>query len=267
MNTYKTNYQPFFIVFSKEYKIKYIKKYEIEYFYQITTDNNNIPAVPDDTVDILFDCSKFAENTVRGTVVLPDNNALLGNSHTYFGITFNSKIYTVLSKLYPAEVINGGIISADDLFGNSSLTREITSTNNFELQIQLFLDSYIPFYFKLTESQNSNILGSEIHKIITDFNGNITAAQIAEKSGYSVRYVNKVFKNTFGIGPKKFIEIYRFQHSANAILTASDIDLTQIAFDLGYYDQSHFIKKFHEFSGFSPGEYRKLILKKTDPNK
>ncbi|WP_350340143.1 helix-turn-helix domain-containing protein [Paraflavitalea speifideaquila] len=33
--------------------------------------------------------------------------------------------------------------------------------------------------------------------------------------------------------------------------------LTDIAYECGYYDQSHFIHDFKEFSGYHPGQYFK----------
>jgi AraC-like DNA-binding protein len=33
------------------------------------------------------------------------------------------------------------------------------------------------------------------------------------------------------------------------------IDLTQLAFECGFYDQSHLIKEFKTFSGYTPAEY------------
>lgn len=36
--------------------------------------------------------------------------------------------------------------------------------------------------------------------------------------------------------------------------------IAHIAAESGYYDQSHFIKEFKRFTGFTPEQYRKEIL-------
>jgi AraC-like DNA-binding protein len=46
----------------------------------------------------------------------------------------------------------------------------------------------------------------------------------------------------------------RFQAATQQKLTGVR-DLTEIAYACGYYDQSHFIKDFRQFSGYTPKEY------------
>jgi AraC-like DNA-binding protein len=36
--------------------------------------------------------------------------------------------------------------------------------------------------------------------------------------------------------------------------------LSDIAFENGYADQSHFIRAFQEFAGFTPNQYQKQLL-------
>ena len=49
-------------------------------------------------------------------------------------------------------------------------------------------------------------------------------------------------------------------HEAVARLQAGEADsLAQLALDLGYYDQAHFIKEFTALVGKPPGEYRRAI--------
>jgi methylphosphotriester-DNA--protein-cysteine methyltransferase len=63
-----------------------------------------------------------------------------------------------------------------------------------------------------------------------------------------------VFKHFSGFSPKLFSRIIRFQSALNHY-GKKEKKLTEIAYDAGYYDQSHFIQDFKEFSGHSPKEY------------
>lgn len=47
----------------------------------------------------------------------------------------------------------------------------------------------------------------------------------------------------------------KFQQTIQRIERMEHVDRVQLAHDCGYYDQSHFINEFREFSGFSPSHY------------
>lgn len=53
------------------------------------------------------------------------------------------------------------------------------------------------------------------------------------------------------------IKIYRLPDAADLLANDKHADLLQLALDLGYFDQAHFIKNFKTIIGTSPGEYSK----------
>src|SRR5262249_56892540 len=55
--------------------------------------------------------------------------------------------------------------------------------------------------------------------------------------------------------PKLFSRIQRFQQTRTFIQQNLSINWATLAVDLGYFDQSHFIREFVEFSGLSPTDY------------
>jgi AraC-like DNA-binding protein len=73
----------------------------------------------------------------------------------------------------------------------------------------------------------------------------------------SERSFERRFKQCIGLTPKLFSRICRFQASL-AQLKANDYQkLSDIAFENEYADQSHFIRAFKEFAGYSPYQYQK----------
>jgi len=77
--------------------------------------------------------------------------------------------------------------------------------------------------------------------------------------GLSERYLEKLFVDLVGISPRAFFSVYRFNKSLDLVLS-SGRKLTSIAYDCGYYDQSHFIKEFTKFTGITPFEARASLL-------
>ncbi|HEV2478444.1 MAG TPA: helix-turn-helix domain-containing protein [Puia sp.] len=77
---------------------------------------------------------------------------------------------------------------------------------------------------------------------------------IATRYGISSRYLQKLFLQHTGLTPKLYSKIHRFQHSLH-LITKNESPLTSIAYDCGYFDQSHFIREFKSFTGLTPSGY------------
>lgn len=78
--------------------------------------------------------------------------------------------------------------------------------------------------------------------------------ELATNYFLSERQFERQFLKYSGFTPKKFSRIVRFQ-SAMAHYGKKEKSLTQIALESGYFDQSHFIHDFKEFSGHLPKDY------------
>ncbi len=79
--------------------------------------------------------------------------------------------------------------------------------------------------------------------------------EVAKRLGLSQRRFIQVFKAEVGITPKLFSRIQRFQQTRTFIQHNPPINWAELAVDFGYFDQSHLIREFLEFSGLSPTDY------------
>jgi AraC-like DNA-binding protein len=96
-----------------------------------------------------------------------------------------------------------------------------------------------------------------IGRIIKDLQGSDSIDNIETIAGrynISTRYLSKLFLQYTGVTPKLYTKINRFQQSLQLISEKQD-SLTSIAYDCGYFDQSHFIRDFKSFAGFTPSAY------------
>jgi AraC-like DNA-binding protein len=78
---------------------------------------------------------------------------------------------------------------------------------------------------------------------------------IAARHGLSPRYLHKLFVLYTGLSPRLVLKIGRFQQSLR-LLSHKQSSLTAIAYQCGYYDQSHFIKDFRDFTGLAPSHFQ-----------
>ena len=82
-----------------------------------------------------------------------------------------------------------------------------------------------------------------------------TVREAAKDLGLSQRRFIQVFKAEVGLTPKLFSRIQRFQQTRSFIQQNPSPNWVDLALDFGYFDQSHLIREFLEFSGLSPADY------------
>lgn len=82
-----------------------------------------------------------------------------------------------------------------------------------------------------------------------DFFDNIE--NIASRYRLTSRYLQKLFLQYTGLTPKLYHKISRFQKSL-VLVSKRNLSLTSIAYECGYFDQSHFIRDFKSFTGLLP---------------
>lgn len=94
---------------------------------------------------------------------------------------------------------------------------------------------------------------SLISKITQNLDNYSSIADIAEHIGKSERQIRRIFKHYVGITP---CEIHRLLRSKEAFLSIldpeSETSLLEIAVQMGFSDESHFIKDFQKFCGHTP---------------
>ncbi|MCA0756557.1 AraC family transcriptional regulator [Paenibacillus sp. N4] len=99
---------------------------------------------------------------------------------------------------------------------------------------------------------------SEINRIIdyiTEDPGLTRVEQLCERFGMNKRRLQRLFSRYVGVTPKWVIRLYRLQNAAEALEGGLQHDLAKLSVELGYYDQSHFIKDFKSIIGKTPDEY------------
>jgi transcriptional regulator GlxA family with amidase domain len=82
-----------------------------------------------------------------------------------------------------------------------------------------------------------------------------TVRDIARHIGLSQRRFIQVFTEEIGMTPKLFSRVQRFQRTIALVRQTTAPDWARLAVDCGYFDQSHLIRDFLMFSGFSPADY------------
>ncbi|GGC33625.1 hypothetical protein GCM10011386_27220 [Parapedobacter defluvii] len=92
----------------------------------------------------------------------------------------------------------------------------------------------------------------EAIQIIQDHKGLMTINELAARLNTTERTLRRKFNRYVGVPPKKFAKIIQFQTSLNQISTGDFSKLTDVVYENGYADQSHFIRNMKKFTGKRP---------------
>jgi AraC-like DNA-binding protein len=85
----------------------------------------------------------------------------------------------------------------------------------------------------------------------------LSIGEIAREIGICQRRLIQVFTSSIGLTPKRFQRVCRFHRVRDLVGGVASPEWGQIALDCGYFDQSHLIRDFRQFTGFSPAEFER----------
>jgi AraC-like DNA-binding protein len=167
--------------------------------------------------------------------------AVLGIS--YFGKT-KTNVGRKIEKLANYESLEH-FIKVLDILKDLALSEEYEILNTGEFQIQLITQDY-------------ERLQKVFNFVRENFRQQITLDEAADlismTSASFARYFKKVIGKTF----IHFVNEYRLVH-ASKLLAETSTSISDVCFESGFNNFSHFNKQFREYTGKSPSQYRKEI--------
>ena len=92
-------------------------------------------------------------------------------------------------------------------------------------------------------------------EIIIAGNGTENIGQIAKELDFNIRTFERRFLTETGLSPKQFAKIIQFQTSLQQLNSKDYNKLSDIVYENGFSDQSHFIRVFKAFTGKTPKSY------------
>lgn len=157
------------------------------------------------------------------------------------------------------STITDGVLAFEKIFDEdvSQLEKDIlspdTNTKSVE-RAECFLKNNLPEKDERVEQINDIIDTIMANKCL------IKVEQLVEQVEISKRSLQRLFKWYVGISPEWVIKRFRLHEVATKVAEEKkNANWNQLALDLGYYDQAHFIKDFKSVVGETPVEYTRSI--------
>ena len=168
------------------------------------------------------------------------------------GVRFKPGGISAFTKLPVSDLLNQ-IIPAEYVLGTSIKDWEgrLAEKKNDADRIYL-LDGLIMQIAKDTTAEWTSV--SNAVEIIRKSNS-ISVNALCNESGSYYKKLERAFLKYVGYTPKNYCRIVRFNRAIRQ-MHVNKKSLTSVCYDCGYYDQSHFIKDFRQFTGTTPKHFQ-----------
>ncbi|MDH7448181.1 helix-turn-helix domain-containing protein [Aquimarina sp. 2201CG14-23] len=250
----------------------------IFHFKDFIPDHSIERVVPTGHVFIIFELDDIPRNTFDNVTLKPNGTytkAWISGMHkNYISISAHQKseMFVIQFKPFgtfpffhfPIEELNEKVVLVEEVFGKDFLElREVIQKQETSQEKFLIAEKWLTDRFDNAKTPPEEILAI-IKKLqqepVANFN------KIVESYPHTQKHLISQFKKYVGLTPKYYHRILRFNEILQQIQQKETISWSQVAYQCGYADQSHFIKEFKHFSGFNPKEFIKEEFNKDEPN-
>jgi AraC-like DNA-binding protein len=155
-----------------------------------------------------------------------------------------------------ASVLTNSVVDLSE-FSAGCLNSRLLDARTDQQRVN-FITDYLTA--KLREAKSRDCLVEESLRLIHQNSAAVTVKYLLDRLNLSERQFEKRFIQSVGLTPQFYIRVKRFNEAIRLMKTRPFEKLTDVAYALNYYDQSHFIRDIKAFSGITP----KNLVQKVD---
>lgn len=229
----------------------------IEHYWSVSWDLRGLEphvqeTLPHPNIQVVFEKDN---SKVGGVATGKFSRMLAGQSHV-FGVKFKpggfrpfmkSSVSALADRTVPVRRIFGKDVDGLEALLVSSREEEerIGATNAF-------------FLARVPEPDDSIALAGQLVGRILQEPEIKTVDDLVSRTGIGKRSLQRIFNEYVGINPKWVIRRYRLHELVERLQSGERFEWSQLALDLGYFDQPHLINDFRSIVGYSPAQYQML---------
>jgi len=203
---------------------------------------------------------------LTGNKYLSDSVALYGHQNDFYDMemTGNLSVFSIVFEpqglmqffKFPLHEICNLNVPLQYLIGQAGrdLEEKMSEAATFHQRVSI-VEGYLLNLLK------TNFAGFEFRRInhivelIKKTCGNVNINQMASEACLSRKQFERIFAEHVGISPKQYLKIIRFQYALFQKQKNLNMNLLDLSYNCGYYDQSHFINDFKSLCGLTPKQY------------
>jgi AraC-like DNA-binding protein len=206
-------------------------------------------------------CDSHARDVVpRAVVVGPSTyrrvDLVLNGRLDVFTIQFQPSGFHQLFGV-PMPELTDQALEARSVLGSSfcAFERRLADAPSFSDRVRLATN----FLLEQGVGRRKPDIVSRLANDILESRGALRLREATERGGVGLRQLERRFRDTVGVTPTRYARIVRFDAASEAKAHLNERAWTDIAHDLGYYDQMHMVHDFRMLAGESPTGWNKRL--------
>ncbi|MCW5874468.1 MAG: AraC family transcriptional regulator [Anaerolineales bacterium] len=162
----------------------------------------------------------------------------------------------------PVRQLTDRQIRLEQIFGPNQLEHTLLSQPAPSAMLPL-MEAFLLQHLPATDPQAE--LAAAIVQEVASNRHILKVEDVPSHFALSQRSLQRLFHTYVGVTPKWVIKRYRLHEAADQLARGGYESLAQLAQDLGYYDQAHFVRDFKQVVGLSPRQYTEQLKDKLAP--
>jgi AraC-like DNA-binding protein len=211
--------------------------------------------LPHPSVHMVFEPS--GKSRIRGAA-RKKFSTLLENKGGVFAVKFTPGGFYPFVRV-PVSGFSDKIVGIRDVFGQrgDELDRAVLAEDTDLCRINL-VESFLLTHLRDVHEADENVLKvTEIVYQVAKDRAILKVQDLVDRYALNQRMLQRLFARYVGVSPKWVIQRYRLLEAAEQLATSESISQAELALNLGYSDQAHFIRDFKTMVGVSPAAYAK----------
>lgn len=186
------------------------------------------------------------------------------DSGSAFGIRLRPAGLAVLSDLAPARLANATVEVTPGLDRHLyAFMLQVAAADTARTRVVAATAAVLEILRERPVTASGELANAAFDELTARVRSRI-GTDLAVGLGTSERTIQRALKDTLGQGPKFISRRIRLQEAARLLATRPELDLAELAFELGYADQAHLTNDFRAVAGVSPGAYRRSLARFAD---
>lgn len=221
--------------------------------------------VPNGLLELIFYLGDRPQSTDPSRSVT-ENTILTGHLSNFYDLRVagHLSLFSILFKPQglsmffdiPIDELNNRNVPLKYIFksGTGELESQLSEEKTFTGRVKIVEQFLLQLLRKSGDKYNYERIEHTI-SIINRSSGAVSIDFLASEACFGRKQFERVFSKYVGTSPKQFLRTIRLQHAIHLRSKDAAVNLTDLTYRSGYYDQSHMINDFQKLTGLTPKQF------------